>query len=157
MTHRNTSCVYRRGTPAMAGICHQVERAISPCGVFGVCERSVTPKRRVCRALAKLDTLHSFIPLIGTYTLQLHALTLSLLFLTHPSHLHPTPKNASTSHWSARLSGCSISFPLYPRTRKIGPICWFIWPEGLIRPLVKPSPRLLLKLSSAQKLTKSSR
>ena len=133
-------------------------KGLSLCAMCSGCTKGLLFLRDVSVGCpAKLHNFPSFIPLIGTYTLQPHAPTLSLLFPTYHSHPHPTPKNASTSHWSARPSGYSISFPLYPRIWKIGPICWSTWSEGLICPLVKPSPMLLPKLSSVQKPSRSGR
>ena len=133
-------------------------KGLSLRAMYSGCTKGLSFLRDVfVRYLSKPRTSPSFIPLIGTCTLRPHVLTLSLLFLTYPSHPHPTPKNALTSHWSAPLSGCSMSFPPYLRTWKIGPIYWSTWPEGLTRPLVKPSPTLLLKLSSVQKPSRSDR
>ena len=106
---------------------------------------------------AKPIAFISYVSLIGICMAPPHTLTLSSLFRTYLLHPHLIPKNASTSRWSGRLSGCSIFSPLYPRTRKIGPTCWFTWPEGLTPPLVKPSPKLSSKHSSGRKPIRSSR
>jgi hypothetical protein len=143
MTHRSISCVCRRGTLATVGICHQMGRGISPCGAFGAYGRSALPRDAVTKHRAKSLAFTSYISLIGICTPPPCTLTSSLLFRTHLLRPHPIPKNALTSRWSARLSGYSIPFPLCPRTRKIDPTCWSTWLEGLTRPLVRPSPKLL--------------